>query len=294
MTPTPLPFSEVRREINGVELEFARAGPSGGPLVILLHGFPDLWQGWHYQIGPLAAAGFRVLVPNQRGYGRSSKPGSVGDYDLDRLAEDIIALADAEGHQSFRLVGHDWGGIVAWWTAAWFPRRVAQLAVLNAPHPAAFWRYASRSPTQFVRSWYVGLFQLPWLPEAILSFNNFQMLFNAMCQASRPGTFDETDRSYLTAGWAVPGSLTAMLNYYRALLRRSRRTLSMDIMVPTLILTGEQDPTEEPGLATTSAEFCQAVQITRFDQAWHWIQREEPQRVTGELLRFLESRRDAG
>ena len=185
MTSTLLPATVEHRTVNRLQLECAVAGNPGQPLVILLHGFPDIWQTWRYQIGPLAAAGFRVLAPNQRGYGKSSRPCGIAAYDIDHLAQDVIALADLEGYSTFSLVGHDWGGIVAWWVAAMFPQRVARLAILNAPHPGAFCRYLLRRPTQLLRSWYVAFFQLPWLPEKMLSRNHFEPLIRSMRAEAR-------------------------------------------------------------------------------------------------------------
>ncbi|MGN6547428.1 MAG: alpha/beta fold hydrolase [Aureliella sp.] len=268
-------------------LEVGAAGPESGPLVIMLHGFPDFWQGWHLQLRPLAAAGLRVLAPNQRGYGESDKPPRIGDYDIERLAEDVVALADSEQRSTFSLVGHDWGGIVAWWVAARFPERVERLAVLNAPHPGAFKSYLMRSATQMFRSWYVAFFQLPWLPEALLSAHHHALMFRAVQGTSLPGVFDDSDRRYLERGWSCPGSLTAMLNYYRAICRRSTASLQRKVEVPTLLLFGRHDPTEEPGLATASATLCDHCRLVELEQARHWLQREQPDRINEELLAFL-------
>lgn len=286
VTPDSIPVVVSVRHVNGVDIELATASQRALPTAILLHGFPDLWQGWHYQISPLVAAGYRVLAPNQRGYGHSGKPRSVSSYDIDCLAEDVIALADSEGCATFNLVGHDWGGIVAWWVAARFPDRVRRLVILNAPHPGIFQSYLMRSPGQMLRSWYVGFFQLPCIPEAILSARNYALLFRSVQQTSQPGIFDDSDRRYLTAGWSVPGALSSMLNYYRAAVRRSRRSMNLRVRVPTLILFGKRDPTEEPGLAEASLRLCDDARIVWFDDARHWIQREESDRVTQEILGF--------
>lgn len=263
------------------------AGPPEGPLVILLHGFPDLWQGWHLQIVPLAAAGFRVLIPNQRGYGHSDKPRGVSSYDIDILADDIVALANLEGHAKFSMLGHDWGGIVSWWVAARVPHRVERLAILAAPHPGVFQSYLLRSPTQLLRSWYAAAFQLPWLPEALLSAHDFALLFRAVQSTSRPGIFDQSDRRYLTAGWSQAGSVTAMLNYYRALARRSARSLRLSVDTPALVMYGRHDPAEEPGLNEASRALCPAARFVELEQGRHWLQREEPERVNVETLSFL-------
>ncbi|HUQ72273.1 MAG TPA: alpha/beta hydrolase [Planctomycetaceae bacterium] len=253
----------------------------------MLHGFPDLWQGWQQQIPVLAEAGFRTIAPNQRGYGGSDKPLGISSYDLDELAQDVIDLADHLDAASVQLVGHDWGGIIAYWVAARWPERVARLAILNAPHPGVFWRYLRRSPTQIARSWYAAFFQAPWLPEAILRWGSHELLFRSVQWTSPRGVFGANDRSYLTEGWSQPGSLTAMLNYYRAAARRTESSLQLRVTVPTLILFGCQDPVEEPGLATASQALCDDSRLVWLPEAGHWIQREASGKVNEELLRFL-------
>lgn len=221
---TPIDPTTRRIPVRGLTLSVAEAGPEDGPLTVLLHGFPETWWGWRHQIGPLAAAGLRVVAPDQRGYGLSSRPEGIAAYHLDRLADDVTGLADALGHDRFRLVGHDWGGLVAWWVAARHPDRLERLAILNAPHPDVFGAYARRHPTQALRSVYVGLFQLPGLPEALLRVGDCAALRRALTNSSRPGAFSPHDLDLYAAAWRRPGAITAMLNWYRALrLRRGRR-----------------------------------------------------------------------
>jgi epoxide hydrolase 4 len=287
MTPNTLSYSETMRSVNGLRLQMAVTGEAGSPLVILLHGFPDLWQGWHFQIPVLENAGYRVIAPNQRGYGKSDKPSGVANYDLEHLANDILAIADSESAATFSLVGHDWGGIVAWWIAAKHSARVSRLVILNAPHPGTFQGYLIRNPRQILRSWYVGLFQLPWLPEALLSAAEYELLFQSVKRTSLPGIFDESDRRYLVAGWSEKDALTSMLNYYRAAARRSSASLQGRVSVPTLIQFGKYDPAEEPGLAEASLAECDNGRLIWLDRARHWIQREEADRATENICRFL-------
>lgn len=275
------------REVNGLRLQMAIAGEAGRPLVILLHGFPDLWQGWHFQIPMLEAAGFRVIAPNQRGYGKSDKPRGVSHYDIEHLANDILGIADLESAATFSLVGHDWGGIIAWWIAAKHPARVSRLMILNAPHPGIFQPYLLHNPRQILRSWYVGFLQLPWLPEALLSAGNYELLFQSVKRTSLPGIFDESDRRYLVAGWSEKKALTSMLNYYRAIAGRSSASLQGRVSVPTLIQFGKHDPTEEPGLAEASLAECDNGRLIWLEGARHWIQREQARRVTDNIRQFL-------
>ncbi len=205
-----------RVQLPNLGLRVAEAGPDTGAPTILLHGFPEFWYGWRHQIGPLAGAGLRVVAPDQRGYGLSDKPEGVDAYHLDRLAGDVIALADACGFPKVRLVGHDWGGLVAWWVASHHPERIERLAILNAPHPGIVGDYMRSHPGQMLRSYYVGLFQIPGLPERLLTANRCRALRRALTTTSRPGAFAEADLERYVEAWLQPGAMTAMLNWYRA------------------------------------------------------------------------------
>lgn len=274
-----------RIDLSTVQLDVIDAGPVDGPLTILLHGFPEFSFGWRHQIEPLAAAGLRLIVPDQRGYHRSGKPHGIEAYHLDRLAADVVALATHHGRQRVHLVGHDWGGLVAWWVAARHPGRVERLAILNAPHPDVFGAYARRHPSQALRSLYVGFFQLPWLPEAVLRRGRFAPLRRALVSSSRQGTFGAADLDRYAQSWSEPGALSGMLNWYRAL--RLPRAAAGPIQAPTLILWGRRDHALEPGLATESRRLCRHAEIRWFDRASHWIQHEEAEAVNAALIRFL-------
>jgi pimeloyl-ACP methyl ester carboxylesterase len=278
--------TEFHQRVNGVMLHGVAAGPEDGPLVILLHGFPDFCWGWRHQIAPLADAGLRVLAPDQRGYNLSHKPPGIPAYDLDTLAADVMALAEVHGRRSVRLVGHDWGGLVAWWAAARHPDRIERLAILNAPHPAVAGAYARSNPSQLLKSSYVGFFQLPWLPEAVLRANNFALMRRALLRSSRPGTFTEVDFARYRTAWAAPGALTAMLNWYRALRRRPRID-DARVVPPTLVLWGERDRFLEKGLAEASLALCDAGRPVWFETAGHWVHLEEAAEVNEELVEFL-------
>jgi len=150
------------------------SGPKEGPVVLLLHGFPEFWYSWHRQIEPLAAAGFRVIIPDQRGYNKSSKPRGAKRYDVTALVSDVIAIADQLGQQRVFLAGHDWGAAVAWSVTLLHPDRVAKLAILNVPHPSVMRRFLKKNRAQRRKSWYMFFFQLPWLPEAFFSASDFR------------------------------------------------------------------------------------------------------------------------
>jgi len=282
-----LPNPELRPLKNGITAEVVAVGPSHGPMLILLHGFPDVWQTWSNQIEPLVAAGFRVLIPNQRGYGRSSKPSPISDYHLDHLANDILALADSEGRQQFQLVGHDWGGIVAWHTGIVAPDRVTRLVVLNAPHPDVFWKYLLTHPTQLLKSWYVMFFQFDWLPEALLRAKSYERLAKSVKAAGPSRINDKPELLQLMDSWSQPGALRSMINYYRAPRIKSQKSLPRRLTMPTLILFSQNDPALETGLARVSEELCDDARLILFEHAQHWLHREKASEVTQKLLKFL-------
>ena len=277
----------LRVAANGIELHAIAAGPADGPLVILLHGFPEFRYGWRGQIGPLAAAGLRVVAPDQRGYNLSAKPAGIAAYRLDTLADDILGLADSLGSGDFAVVGHDWGGVVAWHLAARNPERVARAAILNAPHPATLRRYVARHPRQLAKSWYVAYFQLPLLPELSLRAGNFFVLQRVLRQSAAPGTFAAEDFRQYRRAWGQPGALGAMLNWYRALRLGVPAASRNRIRVPVRVIWGDRDAFLEPGLAEAGLALCEQGEAVHLPAASHWVQHEAAEEVNRLLLDFL-------
>jgi pimeloyl-ACP methyl ester carboxylesterase len=278
-----------RYQTNGVTLHVAEAGPADGKLLMLLHGFPEFWYGWRHQIGALAAAGFHVVVPDQRGYNLSDRPKGVAAYDIDLLAQDVVGLADALGCATFCLVGHDWGAGVGWWTAARFPDRVQRLAALSAPHPAVWLDAVRTIPEQRKKSWYVKAFQIPWLPEFLLRQRNYKALADALRECKRPETCTAADLERYREAWSQPGALTAMINWYRAIgPKRATPDPSVRIAVPTLVIWGDHDRYGVPALAKRSASLCDTADVVYLD-ATHWVQHDEAERVNEMLIDFLKS-----
>jgi pimeloyl-ACP methyl ester carboxylesterase len=273
---------DVTFENRGIRLHAVAEGPAQGMPVILLHGFPEFWYGWRKQILPLAQAGFRVVVPDQRGYNLSSKPAEVEAYTVHELVSDLLAIVDSLGRARVCLAGHDWGGAIGWAFAARYPERVHRLAVLNIPHPAAMQDYLRSKPRQMLRSWYILFFQAPRLPEALFSaFGE-----SSLKRTSRDGAFTSEDLARYREAWRQPGAVTGMINWYRAL-RLMRRTEPSRITVPVRILWGEQDRFLLPGLARESLRYCDKADLIRFPTASHWIQHEEPERVSELLIEFF-------
>ena len=273
---------------NQIRLHVIQAGPEDGGLVILLHGFPEFWWGWRQQITPLAEAGYRVIVPDQRGYNESDKPQGVAAYRLDELAADIVGLIQDYRREKAAIIGHDWGGVVAWALAIWHPERVERLGILNVPHPAVMKRTLLRSTEQKIRSLYALFFQLPFLPEAVLRNNNWELLEKVLRDSSEPGTFSDRDLELYRQAWWRQGAFTSMLNWYRAVVRFPPRLPSeARVHVPTLMIWGVHDVALSRKMAQASIELCDRGQLVLFEDATHWVQHERPEKVNRLLIQFL-------
>jgi pimeloyl-ACP methyl ester carboxylesterase len=228
-----------------------------------------------------------VIVPDQRGYNLSSKPRGVRAYSLAALTSDVIAIADQLSQPQIFLAGHDWGAAVAWSTALTHPKRIAKLTILNVPHPAVMRRYLTRDRRQFRRSWYMFLFQIPFLPETIFSMNNFRMGASALEHSSKRGTFSSTDLAQYRSAWSQPGAITAMIHWYRAAFRFPAHFADRTIRVPTRILWGQRDHFLLREMAEESLRYCTDAKIIPFPDASHWLQHEEPARVSELLIEFF-------
>lgn len=282
-----VPGESIRLDAGEVSLHALRAGPEDGPLVVLLHGFPEFWYGWHRQVRPLVDAGFRVLVPDQRGYNRSAKPEPVRAYRLDRLAADVVGLLDAVGRERAHLVGHDWGAAVAWWTALHHPDRLNRLVAVNVPHPSVVYRRLRDDWEQRLRLAYILPFQVPVLPEAIARTGNWAPLVWTMRRTGNPGTFSTVDFERYRRAWSRPRAFTAMLNWYRAAGRSRPRPASERVEVPTTVLWGADDQALKPEMARESVAQCRDGRLKLVEGATHWIQHEKPQFVAEALIEFL-------
>jgi epoxide hydrolase 4 len=272
-------------DIGDVKLHYVEAGD--GPLIVLLHGFPEFWFGWRLQIAPLAAAGFRVVAPDTRGVNLSSKPDGLAAYSADKLAADIRGLIRERGAESALVVGHDWGGTIAWTMAMNHPEVVDRLAILNAAHPRRL-NQGLRSPSQLRKSWYFFFFQPPGLPERVVSAGHWRFFRNFLRDAQPAYTSEETDR-YVDA-WSQPGGATAMINYYRAAVRppKGSKTELRPISAPTLVIWGQRDRYLGPNLAEPDrADVPKLDRVERLPNASHWVHHDEHERVTQLLIDFF-------
>jgi pimeloyl-ACP methyl ester carboxylesterase len=277
-------------DLGDVRLHYVGAGE--GPLVLLLHGFPQFWYEWRHQIPALVEAGFRVVAPDMRGYNLSDKPHEVRAYRLELLARDVERLILACGERTATVVGHDWGAMVAWITAMRHPGRVGRLAILNVPHPARFLD-GFLNPKQLLRSSYMFFFQIPGLPEEVIRAGDFALLRSALRRDPvRPGTFAAEDIERYVEAMARPGALTATLNYYRALLRNMRETRALleRIEAPVLVIWGERDRFLSRKLAEPPRLWVpNLLRVERLPDASHWVAEDRPREVNTLLLDFLRS-----
>jgi pimeloyl-ACP methyl ester carboxylesterase len=300
---------------NGVRLHCAVSGE--GPLVILLHGFPECWYSWRHQI-PALAERCRVVAPDLRGYNESEKPAGVAAYAMPELVADVEGLIDAFGGGDAAIVGHDWGGAVSWHFAMERPARTRRLAVLNCPHPAMMMQHLRENPRQLARSWYMFFFQIPRLPEFLLQLGHARPVARAIERSAvRRDDITEDDLRRLRDAAMHSGALRSALNYYRAAFRDPqnaanlppplrrflygdrplpppRRTLAdwPRIAAPTLLIWGEQDVALDRAL-TEGMEplFAGPFAVRYIPDSGHWVQQEQPALVTRWLLEFLTEER---
>jgi epoxide hydrolase 4 len=273
-------------EVGDVTLHYVEAG--NGPLVVLMHGFPEFWFGWRLQIKTLAAAGFRVVAPDTRGYNLSSKPEGFEAYGVDLLADDIRGFIEALGTDSARLVGHDWGGSIAWTVAMNHPEVVDRLAILNAAHPRRL-SEGLHHPSQLRKSWYFFFFATPGLPEDVVHARNWHFFRHFLSDAKPPYTPEEIER-YVEA-WSQPGAAAGMINYYRASVRQNQNEALAKlhpISAPTLVIWGERDAYLGPELAEPDHDDVPNLdRVERLPDASHWVHHDEAERVNQLLIDFF-------
>ncbi|MFW9779347.1 MAG: alpha/beta fold hydrolase [Candidatus Heimdallarchaeota archaeon] len=287
-------------DIGEIRLHYVEQGT--GDLIILLHGFPDFWYTWRKQI-PSLSEHYRVVAPDLRGYNKSSKPEGVDQYTTHFLVQDIVGLIESLGEEKAVVVGHDWGGAIAW-NLAMMTKKVSKLAILNCPHPVslleAFWSIRFQ---QLQKSWYVFFFQIPKIPEAVLLHNNCEVLQRMVRGSlSNKQAFTEADMQRYIRAWLQPGALTASINYYRAnwniaqifsVMKENQenflRRFPM-IKCPTLVIWGEQDIALDKSLTYGLEERIEgSFKLIYHPNSGHWVHLEVPNRVNESMITFLNS-----
>ena len=286
---SPLEFRVFH--INGIALHVVLAGPASGKPLVFLHGFPEFWFAWRLQIDYFVSSGYRLIIPDQRGYNLSDKPAGIASYSIDLLAKDVVGVLDNVTDSKAFVVGHDWGAAVTWYLAARYSDRIGRAAMLSIPHPRIFINNLIKNPAQLRRSWYLFFFQLPWLPEFVLRTRDWALLVRALRDTSPPGVFSDADLEQYKKSWAKKDALTAMLNWYRAaLLRPSKFAIDPEasrVKVPALLIWGKNDQFAGEAMARESLQYCDDGHLEMFKTAGHWVQHEEPTRVNDLLSQFF-------
>lgn len=270
---------------NGIKLHYVTQGE--GPLMLMLHGFPEFWYSWRHQI-PEFAQDFKVVALDLRGYNDSDKPNEQSAYVVDEFVLDVQGVIKGLGYEKCVLVGHDWGGIIAWNFAYSHPEMIERLIILNLPHPAKF-AQGFTTPQQLLKSFYVFVFQLPWLPELLLQSSDYQLIETAFKgMAIDKTTFTKADIDAYKDAAAKRGALTAMLNYYRNIFQHKMLKPDWGILeVPTLMIWGEKDTALGKELTYGTEAYVRDFQIKYIPNCSHWVQQEQPKLVNQYMREFL-------
>jgi pimeloyl-ACP methyl ester carboxylesterase len=284
-------------DVNGVRLHYAHRGR--GPLVLFLHGFPEFWYAWKDQLAEFGRDHL-VVAPDMRGYNLSSRPEGVASYRIEHLVEDVRALAQDLGHRRFTLVGHDWGGAVAWAFALAHPDRLERLIVVNMAHPVIFLRELARNPAQQKASSYITWFRRPGSAERLLEDGCARLIRMTLGEGLARGIFTEDDRRQYVEAWTRPGAIDAGLNYYRAAalgpptpeepVAAARMTTDAShavVEVPTLVIWGERDPALLPGNLEGLDRYVSKLALKRIPDGSHWVVHEQPALVNRYMREFI-------
>jgi len=279
----PNDLSHCYASINGIRMHYVAAG-HGAETVVLLHGFPEFWYSWRHQIAALAER-YRVIAPDLRGYNETERR---PPFDVATLQQDVAALIASLGQERVHLVGHDWGGGLAWLLAMSRPELLLSLTVCNAPHPEIF-RRGIRRPRQFARSWYWLFFQIPWLPERVLGLKSYHILARTIIGDCRPGSFTREDVKAYFAAWRRQG-LGGGIDWYRALVKGRKQVSSSPPMIttPTMLIWGERDLALGRELSEGTERFVTNLRVERLEGASHWVQQDAPDAVNRLLQSHLE------
>lgn len=271
---------------NGVRLHYVTQGE--GDLILMLHGFPEFWYSWRHQILEFAK-NYKVVALDLRGYNDSEKSPSLDAYRMEELIQDVVGVIQSLGYSRCILVGHDWGGAIAWNVADTYPEYLSHLIVLNLPHPAKL-AAGLRTPQQLMRSWYMFFFQIPAIPELVLQAGNCQIIEEMLSRMAIDKTaFTPEDlQAYKTAA-AKPGALTAMLNYYRNVFQQGFLEKEWGkITVPTLMIWGENDTALGIELTYGTEQYVEDLTLRYIPNCSHWVQQEQPQLVNQYMWEFLQ------
>jgi len=288
----------VNLNLTQVQLHYVETGAGNGkPLMVCVHGFPEFWYSWRFQLRHFKKD-YHVVAVDQRGYGESQKPAGISNYKVEMLADDIRQLILALGYEKAIVLGHDWGGVVVWKLAIDHPEVVDRLIALNCPHPSAFGKLINTSWKQFFMSWYMFMVQCPWLPETLTAVQDFKLLEDSLIGMkygvkNRANITDEDMEAWKYV-FSQPGALTPPLNYYRAGMQRwSMPTVKRQLTKPlTLLLWGTDDQYLSIDGAKLTPSFCERCEVRYVEGASHWVQQDEPDQCNRLIEQFLLANKD--
>ncbi len=290
--PTPEYLEHHYKTINSIRMHYVQAGTNPDTVLLLLHGFPEYWYSWRHQLAALHSR-YTLVAPDLRGYNETDKPPFVWSYTIQTLMNDMLQLLDTLGYQQAVIVGHNWGGMLAWYLSIYHPHRVQRLIIMNTPHPVLFADAIHTNPRQMLRSTYLSLFQLPFLPELYIRANDFAELTTMFrSKTARPDTFSDADIQAYKDALRKPGALSAALNWYRAFISMGGNVGTFfgskkHVTVPTMLLWGEQDPFLGKELSYNTERFVSDLRTHYLPDSSHWVQQEQPDLVNHYINAFL-------
>ncbi|ESP03583.1 hypothetical protein LOTGIDRAFT_224222 [Lottia gigantea] len=278
--------------LENVRLHYVVNGSEDKPLMVLLHGFPEFWYSWRFQLKEFAKD-YRVVAVDQRGYSESDKPPGIKNYAVTNMVEDLKQLIPALGYNSCVLVGHDWGGAISWSFAAKYPHMVSKLIIMNCPHPAVFQKYMTSHLAQFKKSTYMFFFLIPWIPEFIFKLADYHRL-SVIFRSNRMGVVDKSritdeDMEAYKYSFSRDGCDTGSLNYIRAMFHTplTAKQGLKTITSPTLFIWGCRDGALEAGMVPLAKKYVDNLQIEYIEDASHWVQMDKPDVVNNLMKKFL-------
>jgi pimeloyl-ACP methyl ester carboxylesterase len=273
-------------QTNGIKLHYVTDG--SGELMLMLHGFPEFWYSWRHQIKEFSED-YKVVALDLRGYNDSDKPAAPSAYVMSELLADVKGSIEALGYGTCILVAHDWGGAIAWQFAYAYPDMVSKLIVMNLPHPAKF-SEGLRTPQQLLKSWYIFFFQIPFLPEWYLAFNDYSAIASSFTSwAIDKNAFTKADIEAFKDAAAKRGALTAMINYYRNIFQTGLLNPQSwgAIEMPTLMIWGENDAALGKELTYGTEAYVKDLTLKYIANCSHWVQQEQPKLVNQYMREFL-------
>ncbi|GMT35841.1 hypothetical protein PFISCL1PPCAC_27138, partial [Pristionchus fissidentatus] len=280
-------------QLSDVRLHYVEEGDKSKPLLLFVHGYPEFWYSWRYQIKHFAKT-HHVVAIDQRGYGDSDKPSEIDDYSAKLLAKDVKEVIEKLGHKKAILVGHDWGGAVAWFTTLIYPESISKLIIMNCPHPGAFEKVMMAVKKQILKSWYIGFYQVPWIPEATMALDDYEPIEYAFRSdfaglKNKQNVTDEDIEAW-KATFSKKGAMSPPINYYRALVKdrnENKDIISRIVKPPTLIIWGEEDPFLTIECAAFSEKMCLKGKIEYVPGSSHWVQQDHPEKVNEIMEKFI-------